>query len=61
MDDTEARVRDLRQQLAQLDTMAKMSALTPAEAEKNEGERQAALDELRRLGVPQGPDEGAEG
>ena len=52
MDDHDARLRDLQQQLHQLDREARGSALTPGEAEKNRDQRDALLAELRDLGGP---------
>lgn len=55
MDDRDARVRDLQQQLSQLDAEARTSALTPGEAEKNRDQRDALLRELRDLDEPTTP------
>ncbi|RYC29514.1 hypothetical protein D3273_23575 [Lichenibacterium minor] len=47
MADRDTRLRDLRQQLDQLDIEAQGSALTPGEAEKNRAQRDALLRDLR--------------
>jgi hypothetical protein len=46
MADKDTRLRDLRQQLDQLDIEAQGSALTPGEAEKNRAQRDALLRDL---------------
>ena len=55
MAEDQARVRDLQQELHQLDMEARASALTPGEAEKNRDQRQAVLDELAKLGASPAP------
>lgn len=50
MEDRDARVRDLKNQLHQLDMEARGSALTPGEAEKNRDQREALEAELRETG-----------
>ena len=52
MENRDARLRELQQQLSQLDIEARGSALTPGEAEKNRDQRDARAAELRRLGAP---------
>jgi hypothetical protein len=49
MADRDARVRDLQQQLHQLDMEARGSALTPGEAQRNREQREALTGELRGL------------
>lgn len=59
MEDRDARLRALQQQLNQLDIEARNSALTPGEAEKNRDQRDAVMREMRDIGEPALPSEDA--